>query len=55
MYWLRVPKIAATDWSFAEKIGMLPDEAEYEGWLRGFPSPKTRWQRVVSALRSRKK
>jgi hypothetical protein len=52
-YRLRVRKIAQTDWSYAEKIGLLPKDTDYEKWLRGFPPPPTIWQRFLALFRSK--
>jgi hypothetical protein len=48
-YRLRVPAIAETDWSYPERMGLLPKDAAYENWLRGFPQRQaSRWQRLLA-------
>lgn len=43
-YRLRIPKIAQADWSYPEQLGLMPKDAEFSNWLRGFPSRPTKWQ-----------
>jgi hypothetical protein len=41
----------AADWSPGISSGLLPDEADYQGWLRGFQQKPSRWHRFVSWCR----
>lgn len=54
-YLLRMSKIDKTDWSYAEKLGLMPNDDEYRDWLRGFQPRLTRWQRFVARFKSSKK
>jgi hypothetical protein len=48
-YRLRVPNIAETDWSYPESMGLMPKDADYENWLRGFRRTEpSRWQRLLA-------
>jgi hypothetical protein len=48
-YRLRMPTIAETDWSYPEGMGLMPKDAAYESWLRGFPQRQpSRWQRLLA-------
>jgi hypothetical protein len=49
-YRLRVPKIDGTNWSYPEKLGLIPKEDDYKNWLRGFEPRPTRWRRFLAAL-----
>ncbi|MGY4317243.1 hypothetical protein [Bradyrhizobium sp. JR3.5] len=53
-YRLRVPKIDKTDWSYPEKLGLMPKDDDYGDWLRGFQPRLTRGQRVWAWFRSSK-
>jgi hypothetical protein len=44
-YLLRVPKIHEANWSYPEKMGLMPNDDDFGNWLRGFPAQPTRWQR----------
>jgi hypothetical protein len=52
-YRLRVPKIAETNWSYPEKMGLMPKEDDYRDWLRGFQPKPTRWQRFLASFKSK--
>jgi hypothetical protein len=52
-YRLRVPKIAETNWSYPEKMGLMPKEDDYRSWLRGFEPQPTRWQRFLTSFKSK--
>jgi hypothetical protein len=47
---LRVPKIGKENWSYPEKMGLMPKEDGYSNWLRGFPPHPTRRQRLLARL-----
>jgi hypothetical protein len=48
-YRLRVPNIDETDWSYPEKMGLMPKDTDCENWLRGFRRPEpSRWQRLLA-------
>ena len=49
----RFPKFVPADWSTAEAAGLIPPEAQYANWLRGFKKTETRLQRMVSWIRAR--
>jgi hypothetical protein len=37
---LNIPKAEPANWTFAEEEGLLPKQADYVNWLRGFPGKK---------------
>ena len=49
-YRLRAPRIDETDWSHPQKMGLMPKDADYENWLRGFRQRPMRWQRFLARL-----
>jgi hypothetical protein len=53
LYRLGIRKFQAADWSIAEREGLVPPMAEYQRWLRGFRTPRSRWSRVVAWVRRR--
>lgn len=53
-YRLRVPKIDPADWSYPEKLGLIPKDDDYSGWLRGFKPHPTRWQRLLAWIKPQK-
>jgi hypothetical protein len=54
-YLLRVPKIAETNWSYPEKMGLMPKDDDFGNWLRGFPMRPTRWQTFLTLIHVQKK
>lgn len=50
LYRLRVPRIDETDWSYPQKMGLMPKDTDFENWLRGFQRRPTRWQRFLARL-----
>jgi len=47
-YRLRLPKMVEADWSYPESLALMPEDAAYETWLRGFSKKQpSRWQRIV--------
>ena len=53
-YRLRVPRIDEADWSYPEKMGLMPKEDDSRNWLRGFQPRPTRWQRFLASFASKK-
>lgn len=53
-YRLRVPKIDDPNWSAPEKMGLMPKEADYKDWLRGFQPRPTRWQSFLAWFKPEK-
>jgi hypothetical protein len=53
---LGVPKLERENWEFARKEGLLPDDAQYADWLRGFPpkSPSTRLGKRLGGIWQKK-
>jgi len=51
LYRLRVPRIDATDWSHAERLGLMPKDADYQNWLRGFQPRPMRWLRFLASFK----
>ena len=49
---LGVPKEVPEDWTFAQREKLLPDEAQYANWLRGFPKKPTRVEEIKKRLGS---
>jgi hypothetical protein len=55
-YRLRVPKIQGADWTIAEQQGLIPPDALYADWLRGFKAQRlTKWARLKAWLAIRQK
>jgi hypothetical protein len=54
-YRLRVPNIAEANWSYPEKLGLMPKEDDFINWLRGFQPKPTRWQSVLTSLKIKKR
>lgn len=52
-YRLRVPKIEETNWSYPEKLGLMPKDEEYASWLRGFQPRPTRFQKILASFKSK--
>jgi hypothetical protein len=53
-YRLRVPKIEQTNWSYPEKMGLMPKDDDYRDWLRGFQPRPTKWQRFLTWFKPKK-
>jgi hypothetical protein len=55
-YRLGVRKLERENWEFARNEGLLPDDAQYAGWLRGFPpkSTSTRFGKLLGGFRRKK-
>jgi hypothetical protein len=49
----RFPKFVSADWSIAEAAGLIPPNAQYADWLKGFKKTETRAQRTASYIRVR--
>jgi hypothetical protein len=50
-YRLGVRKLERENWDFARNQGLLPDDAQYGNWLRGFPVKPTLTQRLGRRFR----
>ncbi|MEA3195955.1 MAG: hypothetical protein QOF32_7, partial [Gammaproteobacteria bacterium] len=53
-YRLRVPKVNEANWSYPEKMGLMPKEEDFRNWLRGFQPRPTRWQGFLASFKSKK-
>jgi hypothetical protein len=44
----------STNWSFAISTGLLPKDADYQDWLRGFQQAPSRWRKFATWIRERR-
>ncbi|WP_162826698.1 hypothetical protein [Pseudolabrys taiwanensis] len=49
-YWLNGLSPEQADWTPVATTGLLPNEADYEPWLKGFKRKKANWRKIFSKL-----
>jgi len=52
-YRLGIPRLLPADWQIAKEANLLPDEAAFSNWYRGFETQPTRWERFCAWRRPR--